>query len=177
MATDALGHTNVQLQLRLRLWLPIYVRGIYICELMKTMSPPNYHQNELKKTHALGHMMYGCINHRHMVYVSLIYEHRCMGTLCTSTWCTWVNEVAQVHELPKSHCGDCFYDFMYILLCSSCLLLQGLSSLHVMNHLWSLSNIIQTKPNKTVLFIFLNISKSLANYLRSIRGKEIIRSI
>lgn len=54
MAPDALGHTNVQLQLGLR--LPIYVRGIYICELMKTMSPPNYHQNELNKTHALGHI-------------------------------------------------------------------------------------------------------------------------
>ena len=43
---------------------------------MKTMCPPGCHHNGFVATHALGHMMY---------------------IMCPS---------AQVHQLPKSHCGD-----------------------------------------------------------------------
>ena len=28
---------------------------------MKTMCPPGYHHNGFVATHALGHMMYGCL--------------------------------------------------------------------------------------------------------------------
>ena len=60
------------------------------------MCPPGYHHNGFVATHALRHMMYGCIS-------------------CTRTSC------AQMHELPQSHCSDnqegkyCFYDYKYIL--------------------------------------------------------------
>ena len=83
-----------------------HIYNWHIFEIMKTMSPPNYQQHGFKATHALGHMMYGGMELRHMMYVSLIYGHKCMGTLCTSKWCTWAHEVAQVHELPQTHGGD-----------------------------------------------------------------------
>ena len=51
---------------------------------MKTMFPPGYHDSGFMATHALDRrMMYG-IHHGYI-----------WDTLC-----------AQVHELPKSHCGD-----------------------------------------------------------------------
>ena len=49
----------------------------YIYAIMKTMCPPDYHNNDnyhnFVATHTLGHMMYGCV---------------------------------QVSKLTQSHCGD-----------------------------------------------------------------------
>ena len=38
---------------------------------MKTMCSPGYHQNSFMATHKLGHMMYGCIHDRHIMYAQV----------------------------------------------------------------------------------------------------------
>ena len=38
---------------------------------MKTMCPPGYHHNGFAATHALGHMMYGCMScHKAIVVIT-----------------------------------------------------------------------------------------------------------
>ena len=38
---------------------------------MKRMCPPGYHHNGFVETHALGHMMYGCI----YICIYIIYKY------------------------------------------------------------------------------------------------------
>ena len=85
--------------------------GYNIYVIIKTMCPFRYHHNGFVATHALRHMMYGCL-----VRNCMCHECKCMCMPICSTSCT------QVHELLQSHYGDnwegiLFYDCIYIYMC------------------------------------------------------------
>ena len=47
---------------------------------MKAMCPPSYHHNSFVATHALGHMMYGCIYVYIYIYIYKLYNiYKCIN--------------------------------------------------------------------------------------------------
>ena len=73
---------------------------------MKTMCPPGYHHNGFVATHALEHMMYGCVHDVRFVRSTVHHVPKCMSC-----------HKAIVVIIGRVHCfHDCIYITLILLL-------------------------------------------------------------